>query len=426
MIRRTTQPQKASPRVKSKIDALLKQQNLDGLVVLGTSAHNPAMYYMANGASVGERSILVKPRGRKGALFVSGMEREEAAKSGLRVFDLYKAQLAVASAKKQRAGNAAAAQARLLGNVLQQLGLSGKVALAGLQDAGFAAELVAQFNRAKLGASIAFAPDLISQAAVTKDADEVARIRAVAVKTVAVVGDIHDFLSQQRTKGDVLVDRAGQPVTIGAVKSRINLKLAEQGIVDAEGGTIFAQGRDAGIPHSRGRADQALRLGQTIVFDIFPAEPGGGYFYDFTRTWCLGYAPDEAQALYDQVREIYQQVMATLKVNAPTADYQRMTTEYFESHGHPTIASKPGTTDGYVHSLGHGIGLQVHEAPSLSARSSERLTPGMVFSVEPGLYYPERGMGVRLEDSVWLNPATRQCEVLAPYPDDLVVPVKKS
>ena len=130
--------------------------------------------------------------------------------------------------------------------------------------------------------------------------------------------------------------------------------------------------------------------------------------------------------MYDQVREIYLQVMATLKVNAPTADYQRMTTEYFESHGHPTIASKPGTTDGYVHSLGHGIGLQIHEAPSLSARSTERLAPGMVFSVEPGLYYPERGLGVRLEDSVWLNPATRQCEVLAPYPDDLVVPVQKS
>jgi Xaa-Pro aminopeptidase len=214
-------------------------------------------------------------------------------------------------------------------------------------------------------------------------------------------------------------------VTIGAVKTRINLKLAENGIVDAEGGTIFAQGRDAGIPHSRGRADQALRLGQTIVFDIFPAEPGGGYFYDFTRTWCLGHASDEVQGLYAQVREIYQKVMAALKLNAPTADYQRMTTDFFEGHGHPTIASQPGTHEGYVHSLGHGIGLQIHEAPSLSARSTERLTAGMVFSVEPGLYYPSRGLGLRLEDSVWLNPATRACEVLAPYPDDLIIPIRK-
>ncbi len=411
--------------MKSKIDAVLKQQDLNGLVVLGGSAHNPAMYYLANGASIGERSLLIKPRGKRAALVVNSMEREEAARSGLRVLDLHTAAIAAAPARPVKVGNPARTQARLLGTLLRQLGVSGRVALAGLQEAGFAAELVAQFNRGRFGATIVFAPDVISQAAVTKDADEVTRIRAVGAKTIAVVSDIQEFLSSQRAKDGVLVDRGGAPVTIGQVKARINLKLAEHGIVDAEAGTIFAQGRDAGIPHSRGQADQALRLGETIVFDIFPAEPGGGYFYDFTRTWCLGYAPDAAQALYDDVRTVFRKAMAALKVNAPTADYQRLTTDFFEARGHPTIASNRATQEGYVHSLGHGIGLQVHEAPSLSTRSDERLTPGMVFTVEPGLYYPSRGLGVRIEDSVWINPATRGFEVLAPYPDDLVVPVRK-
>jgi len=411
--------------VKNKLDSILKQHNLDGLIALGGSAHNPAMYYLTNGASIGERSLFVKPRGRKGVLVVNAMERDEAGKSGLRVLDLHTIQVAALAGRPARVGTPARAQAQLLATILRQLGMTGRLALTGLQDAGFAAELVAQFNRGRFGSTIVYAPEVLSRAAVTKDAEEVARIKAVAAKTVAVVGDIQDFLGGHRAKDGVLVDKAGAPVTIGVVKARINLKLAEMGILDAEGGTIFAQGRDAGVPHSRGQADQALRLGETIVFDIFPAEPGGGYFYDFTRTWCLGYAPEPAQALYDDVRAIFDQVMGALKVNAPTSDYQRMTTDFFESRGHPTIASQPGTQEGYVHSLGHGIGLQVHEAPSLSVRSSERLTPGMVFTVEPGLYYPSRGLGVRLEDSVWLNPATKRFEVLAPYPLDLVVPVRK-
>ncbi len=411
--------------MKSKIDAVLKQQTLDGLIVLGPSAHNPAMYYLANGVTVGERSLLIKPRGKRAALVVNAMERDEAAKSGLRLLDLHTAMVAAAPTRPAKTGNPARTQARLIGGLLKQLGITGRVALTGLQDAGFAAELVSQFNRGRFGATIVFAPDVLGQAAVTKDAVEVERIRAVGAKTIAVVGDIQDYLSGHRAKDGVLVDRAGAPVTIGQVKARINLKLAEHGIVDAENGTIFAQGRDAGVPHSRGQADQALRLGETIVFDIFPAEPGGGYFFDFTRTWCLGHAPDAAQALYDDVRAVFKKAMAALKVNAPTADYQRLTTDFFESRGHPTIASTPGAQEGYVHSLGHGIGLQIHEAPSLSARSSEHLTPGMVFTIEPGLYYPSRGLGVRIEDSVWLNPATRDFDVLAPYPDDLVVPVRK-
>ena len=94
---------------------------------------------------------------------------------------------------------------------------------------------------------------------------------------------------------DMLIGRDGEPVTIGQVKGLINLWLAERGAENPEG-TIFAIGRDAAVPHSSGNPSDILRLGQTIVFDIYPCEAGGGYFYDFTRTWCLGYAPDDVQA----------------------------------------------------------------------------------------------------------------------------------
>ena len=132
----------------------------------------------------------------------------------------------------------------------------------------------------------------------------------------------------------------GSPITIGEVKRKINLWLAEHGVENPEG-TIFAIGRDAGIPHSTGTATDALRLGQTIVYDIFPCEAGGGYFYDFTRTWCLGYAPDSVLKVYEDVKKVYDTLPAELKLNAPFANYQKRTCELFEAMGHPTIMTNP-------------------------------------------------------------------------------------
>ena len=102
----------------------------------------------------------------------------------------------------------------------------------------------------------------------------------------------------------------------------------------------------------------------------------------------------------------------------------------FEAKGHPTIRTDPQTERGYVHSLGHGLGLAVHEAPWAGLNqvksgppARDILAPGVVWTVEPGLYYPERGMGVRLESSVWMRP-DGQPEILAEYPLDLVLPVR--
>jgi len=233
--------------------------------------------------------------------------------------------------------------------------------------------------------------------------------------TTEVVAETADFITSHPARDGRLVKSDGQPLTIGDVKARINLMLAERGAENPEG-TIFSIGRDAAVPHSTGNAEDELRLGQTIVFDIFPCEAGGGYFYDFTRTWCLGYATDEAAALYEQVHTVFDQMRRELAVNTPCAGYQR-----------PTIFSQPNTEQGYVHGLGHGVGLNVHERPSFSSRpgANDLLRPGSVFTIEPGLYYPDRGLGVRLEDTLWVAPDGR-IEVIAPYPMDLVLPVHQT
>jgi Xaa-Pro aminopeptidase len=208
------------------------------------------------------------------------------------------------------------------------------------------------------------------------------------------------------------------------VKGLINLWLAERGVENPEG-TIFAIGRDAGVPHSSGNASDLLRLGQTIVYDIFPCEAGGGYFHDLTRTWCLGYAPDDVMALYEDVRSVYDTIVSELKPGLEFALYQKRTCELFEEKGHPTILKTPEAEEGYVHSLGHGVGLYIHERPfsGITAAPDEILAPGTIITIEPGLYYPSRGMGVRLENTYWVRP-DGAFETLVNPALDLVLPVK--
>jgi Xaa-Pro aminopeptidase len=237
-----------------------------------------------------------------------------------------------------------------------------------------------------------------------------------------VVGRTAEFLTSHKARNGRLIKKNGTPLIIGEVKSNINLWLAEAGVENPEG-TIFSIGRDAGIGHSSGTHSDELSLGKTIVFDIFPCESLGGYFYDFTRTWCLGYAPDEVQQLFNDVKHVYDTVVSELKVNELGATYQHRTCELFAVKGHPTIEQDPQTVNGYNHSLGHGIGLNVHEKPFMGVMSKDKLVKGSAFTIEPGLYYPDKGMGVRIEDSYSIT-AEGRVECLATYPYDLVLKVK--
>jgi Xaa-Pro aminopeptidase len=318
------------------------------------------------------------------------------------------------------------ALADLLKSIFEDLGIaSGRVAVYGQYEVGSALAIFSALKEAMPEIELVGELDnsLLMAARATKEPSEVERIRRMGKITIDVVGQVADYLTSHEAKDEILVKPGGGPLTIGDVKDRINLWLAERGAENPKG-TIFAIGRDAGVPHSTGSQDDVLRLGQTIIFDIFPCEVGGGYFFDFTRTWCLGYAPDEVVSLYEDVRAVYQQVMDELVVGEPFKNYQKRTCELFENRGHPTVLQNPLTQDGYVHGLGHGVGLQVHERPFSRTTGDEdnRLDPGAVFTIEPGLYYPERGMGVRLEDTVWMR-SDGIAEVLVEYPYDLVLPV---
>jgi Xaa-Pro aminopeptidase len=413
--------------MKSDLDALMEARRLDAILIFGDAEHNPPMYYFVGGRHV-SGALLIKKVGKEPVLFYNDMERDEAAKSGLNSVSF--SEFPTSDFLDQANGDVQLAMALRFKNILSEYGLSGgRIAVFGKvefsQLFGLMTDLVKLMPEVEFIGESGIDSTLL-RAMETKDDVEVARIRQMGAVTTTVVKMVQDYLTSCEVREDeVLLKEGGHPLTIGDVKAKISLWLAERGAVDVEG-VIFAIGRDAGIPHSVGDPEDLMTLGKTIVFDIFPAEQGGGYFYDFTRTWSLGYATPETQALYDQVHEIYDKVIENLDLNASFIDYQRMTCEYFESKGHKSQLNTKVPLDGYVHSLGHGVGLNIHERPSSGLNASEDniLKPGVVITIEPGLYYPDKGMGFRIEDTYWVRPDGK-IELLAEYPYDFVLPMKK-
>ena len=409
--------------MKSDIDELMHEAGLEALLITGPAAHNPNKAYFTGLVHV-TSGYLLKKAGAPPVLFHHSMERDEAARTGLETKSIedYRPTDLIEKSK----GDHIQAEVLLLKKIFDDYEVSGRVGLYGKTELGAGFSIFDRLQGTLDGIELIGEPgdsSVLAQARSTKDEHEVERIRQMGKITTAVVGDVASFLTSHQVKDGVLVDREGEVLTIGDVKRRINMWLAKRGAEDLEG-TIFSIGRDAGVPHSAGQADQPLQLGKTIIFDLFPSEAGGGYFYDFTRTWCLGWAPDEVETLYQDVLEVYHSVFDRLQIDTPCRDFQNLTCDEFEARGHATVRSKPGTAEGYVHSLAHGIGLAVHEAPGFSHIKSNQdtLQPNTVFTFEPGLYYPERGAGVRLEDTVWANPEG-SFEVLAEYPMDLVLKI---
>jgi Xaa-Pro aminopeptidase len=282
------------------------------------------------------------------------------------------------------------------------------VAFYGLRDMGYSWAVLRELDRQLSDVEVVgeFEGDILMTARATKDPEEVARIESVGRLTCEIVDQTIEFIRSHRLSGDAFVKSDGSPLTIGDCKAEIRLAMSARNLAE-EVDTIFSIGRDAAIPHNNGNDSDPITTGRTIVFDIFPQEKGGGYFFDMTRTFCFGDAPEEVREHYRQLEDCFDTVSGQLKVGEKASVYQTMTCDFFEDLGHETLRTNPQVTSGYVHSLGHGIGLQVHERPRLAdfVGNEDVLKPGHVFTFEPGLYYPDRGFGLRIEDVMYVEPS---------------------
>ncbi|NMA20819.1 MAG: aminopeptidase P family protein [Lentisphaerae bacterium] len=224
-----------------------------------------------------------------------------------------------------------------------------------------------------------------------------------------------NILRQSRIGKDNLLFWQNEILTAEILRGEIDAEIARAGGIAQ--GTICAPGRQGADPHQVGTG--AIHAHEPIALDIFPRSKRSGYHGDLTRTWVKGKASDYVWRAFKAVQQAQKNALQALKPGVSGKDIHQGVVDLFKERGFETVMGGGVTPRGFFHSTGHGLGLEVHEAPSLSLRNEAPLQTGHVVTVEPGLYYPEWG-GVRLEDVAVLTDTG--CRNLTKAPIFLEIP----
>jgi Xaa-Pro aminopeptidase len=228
----------------------------------------------------------------------------------------------------------------------------------------------------------------------SKRPDEVKKISAALMMAEVGMSEAMHVLRATKIGRDRRLFHHNVPLTSEKLRSVIDCAILQACGLAAN--TIVAGGKQACDPHERGFGP--LRANEPIIIDIFPRSQKTGYFGDITRTVVRGRASEAVRRLYDTVQRGQTLAFRHVRDGVRTSDVHQAVTEFFERQGYETCRRR-GRMEGFFHGTGHGLGLEIHEAPRMGPFSKGLLAAGNVVTVEPGLYYPDLG-GVRLEDVV--------------------------
>jgi Xaa-Pro aminopeptidase len=225
------------------------------------------------------------------------------------------------------------------------------------------------------GLELVAVPGLVEQLRMVKDAYEVDRLRAACAAADAALAALLE-------QGGIRPGRTERQVA-----RELEWLMFEHGAAAVAFETIVAAGANSAVPHHR-PTDAVLAAGDFVKLDFGAVVDG--YHSDMTRTLVLGAPDDWQREVYQLVRESQRAGRKALKPGAKCAEVDAAARGVIEAAGHGEL---------FVHGLGHGVGLQIHEAPGLAKTGTGTLLGGVAVTVEPGVYFPGRG-GVRIEDTV--------------------------
>jgi Xaa-Pro aminopeptidase len=377
------------------------------LLVIGTPQHDATAYHLS-GFLAPDPVIFLRAAGKR-YLAVSALEygraEKEAPADELISFDeLDLTRLARELKSGARAFAAATA------NLLKKFGAEGSpVTVPPHFGVAYADELRAR--------GIKIEPDgrLFADLRRVKTQEEVSHIEEAQRALEEACAHAADVLEEAEIASDGTLRWRGEALTSELLRSEIDVELLRRGCA-AEEGTIAAGGPQAADPHERGSGP--LKAGETIILDIFPRSQTSRYYADMTRTFVKGEPDDELQNMYDAVLEAQETALSMIKAGVNGRDVHDKVSDILHEKGYKTGKhdQKPGEplTEGFFHGTGHGVGLEVHEAPRVST-VDEKLRAGDVVTVEPGLYQPGLG-GVRIEDLVVVTESG--CRNLTRFPKD--------
>lgn len=363
----------------------------------GLDARSTDLFYLA-GTHLVRGGVYVKRRNRKPILVVSNIDVGGARKGrvrDIRTYDDYGLLQLIAQHGREKAA------ILLYDRILKKERIRGKLAIFGQADLSRAVALVDRLR--SLGHSVQGQqpPTLLDEIRATKDKDEVERIRQTGQKAQQIVRQTRKMLSGCSVRrGRIMFD--GKELTVGTVKEEITSACARHKLVEI-GETIFAVGPVSADPHAAGEIADLVKPNQPIVFDFFP-QHAGAYCFDVTRTFVIGKPSPEVKKMHQSVLDAQLLALDSLKAGDRSDETMNAVCDLFEKNGYRTQRDlmrgvQSAQFSGFIHALGHGVGLTIGEAPYLRLASRDPLKRGHVVTVEPGLYKPGLG-GVRIEDVV--------------------------
>jgi Xaa-Pro aminopeptidase len=250
--------------------------------------------------------------------------------------------------------------------------------------------------------------------------------------------DMREIKKQSEIKAIIYAQRAGEKALSDAIAAIKNAKIKSEvlwldnsplktedvrAIVETKllslgadaSDIIIACGKGSADPHWKGEGE--LRADEPIVIDMVPRSKKERYYSDMTRTVMRGEPSEELKNMYSAVKDAQAAGIAKIIAGISGSEIHGIVCDLLEERGYETARGKRGEfTEGFIHSTGHGVGLDIHEGPSLSENGKE-LKEGAVVTVEPGLYYRKIG-GVRLEDVVLVTKGG--CKNLTMFEKNLV------
>jgi Xaa-Pro aminopeptidase len=232
-----------------------------------------------------------------------------------------------------------------------------------------------------------------------KRPDEIAALEATQRATEDAWARGVDALKRATVRKDGALELEGEPFTAERLRAVVELRLLELGC--ASEGAIIAPGKQAADPHQIGWGP--LRAGEAIVMDIYPRSNKTRYYADMTRTVSRGEPPAEIAKMYEITKRAQDAGIKALRPGITGRAVHELVEDVIWEAGYDTLrqgqqrSKDGGAPRGFIHGTGHGVGLEIHEEPSVGRSGTSPLVPGDVVTVEPGIYLPEVG-GVRLED----------------------------
>lgn len=226
-----------------------------------------------------------------------------------------------------------------------------------------------------------------------KSTSEINYIKQVQKATEAAMLAAETILQNSTIDGEFLYFKGGI-LTSETVKEKIALTLLKWNC--HADNTIVSSGKQGSDPHNSGSGP--LMANSPIIIDIFPRDNGSKYYADMTRTMVKGIPDSEVWDYYNTTLDAMECAFTLISPGTSCKTIHDKVCDIYESSGYPTLRSDPSTNVGFIHSTGHGVGLDIHESPRIGPGDSI-IEPGNIITIEPGLYDPLVG-GMRIEDLI--------------------------